>query len=487
MQRGSGILCHISSLPSPYGIGTLGKEAYRFADFLEQSGQRYWQVLPLGPTGYGDSPYQAFSSFAGNPYLIDLRDLADRGILSDSDCASLQTDGAVDYGALFDRRFAVLRLAFQREGLSEEAQRFRSDNAYWLEGYALFMALKFAHKQKPFHAWEPELIFRVPDAMAKAYDALQTDVEFWIWLQYHFFRQWNALKEYANQKGIQIIGDIPIYVAEDSADAWEHNEVLMLGENRIPTKVAGCPPDYFAQKGQLWGNPLYDWEALKLQGYGWWIRRMDAAFSMYDMVRIDHFRAFSAFYAIPFGREDAVIGEWISGPGMDFFNTLKNRLGENLPIIAEDLGVQDDGVRNLLRDTGFPGMRVAQFGMAPGQNSEHLPHNYTRNTVAYIGTHDNDTLNGWFRKESADVQKFALSYMRAAKSNLFSGFCQSMMASPADTVIFTAQDLLNLGSAARMNTPSTLGKNWRWRLSSMDLLTDRLAEFLHTQATIYNR
>ncbi|MEE1013668.1 MAG: 4-alpha-glucanotransferase [Clostridia bacterium] len=492
MQRGSGILLHLSSLPSPYGIGTMGKEAYTFVDFLENAGQKYWQILPLGPTSYGDSPYQSFSTFAGNPYFIDFDLLAEDGALKPEDYNTLswgEVADTVDYARIFEQRFAVLKKAWNRDKtrLSTELTEFRTENAYWIENYAMYMALKFDFDQLSYQDWEVDIKLRNPEAMTAAYSRLSDEIGFWIYVQYRFFEQWNALKDYANDKGISIIGDIPIYVAEDSADAWAHNEILMLDENRVPIKVAGCPPDYFAAKGQLWGNPLYDWDTLKERNYEWWIARMRAALSMYDIVRIDHFRGFSAFYSIPYGREDAVIGEWMPGPGMDFFHILHRELGDDLPIIAEDLGLLDDGVRSLLKDTGFPGMKVVQFGLTPGQNSEYLPHNYPKNTVAYIGTHDNNTLHGWFEEEPEAVQDFALAYMRTESKQFHWGFMETMLGSPADTVVFMAQDLLGLDKTARMNTPSTLGGNWMWRLESMDCFTPAMAKRLKKLCEVYSR
>ena len=492
MQRGSGILLHISSLPSPYGIGTMGKEAYTFVDFLESAGQKYWQILPLGPTSYGDSPYQSFSTFAGNPYFIDFDLLAEDGALKPEDYNTLSWgDGAdsVDYARIFEQRFDVLKKAWNRDKtrLGAELTEFRTESAYWIENYAMYMALKFDFDQLSYQEWDADIKLRKPEAMTAAYSRLSEEIGFWIYVQYRFFEQWNALKAYANDKGISIIGDIPIYVAEDSADAWAHNEILMLGEDRVPIKVAGCPPDYFAAKGQLWGNPLYDWDALKDRNYEWWIARMRAALSMYDIVRIDHFRGFSAFYSIPYGRDDAVVGAWMPGPGMDFFHALHRELGDDLPIIAEDLGLLDDGVRGLLKDTDFPGMKVVQFGLTPGQNSEYLPHNYPKNTVAYIGTHDNNTLRGWFEEESEAVQDFALAYMRAGSKQFHWGFIETMLGSPADTVVFMAQDLLGLNKTARMNTPSTLGGNWMWRLKDMDCFTPAMAEKLRKLCEVYSR
>ncbi len=492
MRRGSGILLHLSSLPSPYGIGTMGKESYAFVDFLESSGQSYWQILPLGPTSFGDSPYQSFSTFAGNPYFIDLDLLAEDGALLKEEYSNLswgEHPEEVDYAKLFQQRFNILKKAWERDKnrLSEKINSFRFANAYWIDSYAMYMAIKYEHQQLPYQEWDHGLKLRTPQAMQTASERLHDEIEFWVYLQYRFFEQWNNLKEYANQKGIRIIGDIPIYVAEDSADAWANSEILMLDEEKLPTHVAGCPPDYFSESGQLWGNPLYHWDALRNTGYRWWIERMRHALSMYDIVRIDHFRAFSAFYAIPYGKCDAKVGNWVPGPGMDLFDALQHKLGNNLPIIAEDLGFLDDNVRTLLKDSGFPGMKVLQFGLTPGENSEYLPHNYPKNAVAYIGTHDNDTICGWFREETSKVQDFSLAYMRTDAKNLNWGFIESLFSSPADTVIITMQDLLGLGTEARMNTPSTLGGNWMWRLTNLDCFNDSLAERLKKLTLTFSR
>ena len=492
MQRGSGILLHITSLPGPYGIGTMGKEAYAFVDFLQNAKQTYWQILPLGPTSYGNSPYQSFSTFAGNPYLIDLDLLAESGALTKEDLAALPHPASleqVDYGMLFAHRFALLKKAWlhDKEILAEEIATFRTKNAYWIENYGMYMALKFESGQQSYQNWDASIRLRQPDAMADAFLRLKDDIDFWVYLQYRFFEQWNALKTYANEKGISIIGDIPIYVAEDSADAWAHHEVLMLDEDRLPLQVAGCPPDYFSEKGQLWGNPIYNWTALKAQNYEWWIARMRAALSLYDIVRIDHFRAFSAYYSIPYGREDAVVGEWIPGPGMDLFHALKGALGENLPIIAEDLGFMDDGVRNLLRDTGFPGMKVMQFGLVPDENSEYLPHNYPKNSVSYIGTHDNIPLCGWLEDASDAEREFALRYARAGQHNHHWSFIETLLASPADISIITMQDLLGLGKPSRMNTPAIPDGNWCWRLKDMSCFTADLENKLSTLTRTFSR
>lgn len=493
MERGSGILMHISSFPTNYGIGTMGSEAYRFVDFLQKSGQKYWQILPIGPTSYGDSPYQSFSTFAGNPYFIDLDKLREEGALNFEEYADLDWGSdreKVDYEKIFKNRFKVLQIAYSRDRQRkrEEIHKFRVENSYWIENYAMFMALKFANNLTMYRTWGDDLVMRKPEAIIEVYNKLDQEIDFWVYVQFLFYKQWNALKEYANKQGIKIIGDIPIYVAEDSADAWSHNEVLMLEADGTPIKVAGCPPDGYAPKGQLWGNPLYNWDYLKSTNYEWWVQRLTAALKMYDIVRVDHFRAFDAFYAIEYGREDATVGEWLKGPGNDFFNKIREIFGETPALIAEDLGTITDDVRALLKYSGFPGMKVMQFGFTPGEDSDYLPHNYPKNSVVYIGTHDNDTLKGWFNSQPEHVRRFAVDYLRLTEEEgLNWGFIKSMLGTVSDTAIITMQDILDLGSEARMNTPSTMGNNWNWRLKSMELLNDELASKLLKITKMYSR
>ena len=493
MERGSGILMHISSFPTNYGIGTMGSEAYRFVDFLQKSGQKYWQILPIGPTSYGDSPYQSFSTFAGNPYFIDLDKLREDGALNFEEYANLDWGSdreKVDYEKIFKNRFKVLQIAYSRDRQRkrEEIHKFRVENSYWIENYAMFMALKFANNLSMYRTWGDDLVMRKPEAIIEVYNKLDEEIDFWVYVQFLFYKQWNALKEYANKQGIKIIGDIPIYVAEDSADAWSHNEVLMLEADGTPIKVAGCPPDGYAPKGQLWGNPLYNWDYLKSTNYEWWVQRLTAALKMYDIVRVDHFRAFDAFYALEYGREDATVGEWLKGPGNDFFNKIREIFGETPALIAEDLGTITDDVRALLKYSGFPGMKVMQFGFTPGEDSDYLPHNYPKNSVVYIGTHDNDTLKGWFNSQPEHVRRFAVDYLRLTEEEgLNWGFIKSMLGTVSDTAIITMQDILDLGSEARMNTPSTMGNNWNWRLKSMELLNDELASKLLKITKMYSR
>lgn len=396
----------------------------------------------------------------------------------------------MDYEKIFKNRFRVLQIAYSRDRQRkrEEIHKFRVENSYWIENYAMFMALKFANNLSMYRTWGDDLVMRKPEAIIEVYNKLDQEIDFWVYVQFLFYKQWNALKEYANKQGIKIIGDIPIYVAEDSADAWSHNEVLMLEADGTPIKVAGCPPDGYAPKGQLWGNPLYNWDYLKSTNYEWWVQRLTAALKMYDIVRVDHFRAFDAFYAIEYGREDATVGEWLKGPGNDFFNKIREIFGETPALIAEDLGTITDDVRALLKYSGFPGMKVMQFGFTPGEDSDYLPHNYPKNSVVYIGTHDNDTLKGWFNSQPEHVRRFAVDYLRLTEEEgLNWGFIKSMLGTVSDTAIITMQDILDLGSEARMNTPSTMGNNWNWRLKSMELLNDELASKLLKITKMYSR
>lgn len=405
MARDAGVLMHITSLPSPCGIGTLGREAYRFADFLKAAGQRYWQILPVGPTSYGDSPYQSFSTYAGNPYLIDLDLLQEEGLLEKEEYEALDWGGdplRVDYEALYRSRFQVLRLAYER-GASrdrEEFERFRRDNESWLGNYALFMAVKEHFGMISWLEWPDEGIrLRRKRSLVQYEKRLKAQVEFWEYVQFLFFRQWRQLKAYVNSLGILIFGDMPIYVAMDSADTWSNPEIFWLDRSRRPVCVAGCPPDYFSETGQLWGNPLYDWEFLKKTKYNWWMNRIDLTRRLFDVTRIDHFRAFDTYYAIPYGEETAVNGQWMEGPGIDFFKTLHRSLG-NVPIIAEDLGLLFPSVQKLLKKTGYPGMKVLQFAFDSNEENDYLPHHFDNHCVVYTGTHDNNTVNGWLEQAS---------------------------------------------------------------------------------------
>ena len=491
-MRSAGLLLPIFSLPSPCGIGTMGQAARDFVGFLADSGQSCWQVLPMGPTGYGDSPYQSFSSFAGNPYFIDLDDLARDGLLSPEEYRDLDWGGdpaAVDYGLLYQNRFPVLRLACGRLLTNPPADysAFLADNAGWLEDYALFMALKGAHGGDPWYRWPEELRLRRPEALEEARRTLAGEADFWRAVQYLFFRQWDELKALANRNGVSIIGDLPIYVPLDSAEVWADPGQFQLDETLTPTEVAGCPPDAFSADGQLWGNPLFDWEKMRSDGYRWWLRRIDGQYRFCDVLRIDHFRGFDEYYAIPYGDATARNGRWRPGPGLDFFRTVDRVLGRR-PIIAEDLGFLTDSVRQLLTDTGYPGMKVLEFAFdSRAMDSDYLPHRYPRSCVVYAGTHDNDTILGWLDSLAPDDLDFARRYLRLNRSEgCHWGVMRSAWASVADLAVMQVQDLLGLGSEARINTPSTTGCNWRWRLLPGQL-TGRLARRLRLEMAVFGR
>ena len=483
----------ITALPSPWGIGTMGRAARGFVDFLRKSGQSCWQVLPIGPTSFGDSPYQSFSSFAGNPYLIDLDDLCADGLLDPWDYQSLSwgSDPArVDYGLLYRQRFDVLRKAvdrlWRREG--QALARFLHEERDWVYDYALFMALKDHYHGAPWSQWPEALRRRESAAMKAASAGLSRETAFWQGVQFLFFRQWQALKDYAARQGIAILGDLPIYVAEDSADVWANPSLFQMDETLRPTEVAGCPPDAFTADGQLWGNPLFRWDEMEKTGYRWWMQRIAHQFRFYDMLRIDHFRGFDSYYAIPFGDENARRGRWRPGPGIGFFRELERQLGPR-PIIAEDLGFLTPSVRQLLAETGYPGMKVLEFAFdsRDGGGREYQPHNYPKNCVAYVGTHDNDTVQGWCKTADPGDVALALEYVHA---DPWEGVHWSMMRaiwmSGADLAIVQMQDLLGLGSEARINEPSTVGHNWQWRaLPGFD--SPALAQRLHRQMELYER
>ncbi len=458
---------HISSLPSRHGIGTLGRAAYEFADFLAAAGQSYWQILPLGPTSYGDSPYASFSAFAGNPYFIDLDMLAEEGLLDPSEYDNgYDKIENIDYGRLYETRFKILRLAtdrFDRE--RAEYARFCRKNAAWLGEYAAFMAIKDSLGGMGLSLWPEELRMHKRSAVSAFCSSHAEDVEYYKILQYLFFKQWAALKQYVNSKGIRIIGDIPIYVAGDSADLWSSPRQFALDKNRRLTEVAGCPPDAFSDDGQLWGNPLYDWEQMKKDGYRWWLRRIKHSLGLYDVVRIDHFRGFDTYWSIPTGDKTAKGGHWNLGPGIELFEAAEARLGK-LPIIAEDLGDLLPSVRELLQRSGFPGMKVLQFAFDPDADSEYLLHNCEKNSVIYTGTHDNDTIVGWFNDpENARAAAYAREYLRVNEGEGEAwAMIKTAMAAPSEICIMTMQDIVCLGSEARMNKPATLGGNWTWRI-----------------------
>jgi len=459
-------LLHPTSFPGPYGIGDLGAEAYRFVDWLAAAGQGLWQVLPLGPTGFGDSPYQTFSAFAGNPLLIAPEDLLQRGYLPENDLAAPSFPSErVDYGAVIPWKQGLLWRAFQQFAAGPRPQAFHdfvSQEQAWLPDYSLFMALKDEQQGQPWWLWPPELRDKEPLAMSRAQERLQERIQFYFFQQWLFFQQWGKLKEYANQHGIAIIGDIPIYVARDSADVWAHRSLFLLDAEGQPLVVAGVPPDYFSPTGQLWGNPIYDWEKMAANGYAWWIERMRANLRWYDIIRIDHFRGFYNFWAVPGGDETAVGGEWRAGPRHDFFDALLAALGE-LPIIAEDLGEPDPGVDELREHYHFPGMKVLQFAWGGDATNPFLPHNYEPNCVVYTGTHDNDTTRGWYEKAPEHEKDFVRRYLRVDGSDIAWDFIRLAQSSTARMALIPLQDAMNLGSEARMNLPATAAGNWAWR------------------------
>ena len=492
-MRESGVLFPIASLPTKYGIGGFSAEAYEYVNWLKKTGCHYWQILPLGPTGYGDSPYQSVSTFAGNPYFIDLEELIENELLTEEECEeadATENPNYIDYGKMYNTRLALLQKAYERSEHKNDSEylAFCKKNAFWLDDYALFVAVKKSFDGKSWTDWDNDIKTRKPAAI-KSYTAKYADdVDFYKWIQWQFFKQWNDLKEYANINGIKIIGDIPIYVAADSADAWANSKLFMFDKDCNPTKVAGCPPDAFSATGQLWGNPLYDWAVHKKTGYEWWIARVSHCFELYDCVRVDHFRGFDEFYAIPAKDKTAEHGSWMKGPGIDLFNTIKAKLGK-LPIIAEDLGFLTDSVLKLLKDTKFPGMKVLQFAFYPYDPSVYLPHNHIENCVVYTGTHDNDTTKGWFSGLPEDHKQFIRDYLGnddIDEENVAELMIKTALRSNANLAIIPMQDILNKGSEARLNAPSTLGTNWTWRMLEGEL-TDENAEWLAKVNRMYQR
>ena len=492
MKRTSGILMPISSLPSPHGIGTLGAEARKFVDFLADAGQSWWQILPVGPTSYGDSPYQSFSAYAGNPYLIDLDLLCEDGLLTPAEvnAVSWGTDPArVDYSAIYNGRFPLLHLAMERgwERDADKVKAFSEENDAWLPDYALFMALKRHFGMNAWTEWPDEDIrLRRPEAVARYREELADDIRLFTYIQYLFFRQWEALRAYAHEKGIGIIGDLPIYVAMDSADVWADPRAFQLDERNVPAEVAGVPPDYFTADGQLWGNPLYDWDAMKADGYTWWIRRIAGASRLYDILRIDHFRGLESYWAVPYGETTAKVGRWVKGPGMDLMNVLTEKF-PNIQFIAEDLGYLTPEVRQLLEDSGLPGMKVLQFAFDSREAANYLPHTYPRHCVCYAGTHDNSTLMGWKDEAAPADIAMAREYLGLHDEEGFNwGVLRGGQSSVADLFIAQMQDYLGLGSEARMNTPGILGGNWQWRMLPGQI-TDELTARIARMTSLYGR
>ena len=488
MNRYAGVLLSVTSLPSKYGIGCFDQAAYDFVDWLEKAGQRYWQILPLGSTSHGgsdDSPYQAFSAFAGNPYLISLEALIEEGVLTQEECDAVDfgTDPAkVDFDKLYEERLKLLHKAYERSNIyrNGEYQRFCKENHWWLNDYALFMSLKSFFGGVPFRSWPMDIRMHWGFALDYYNRELYFDVEFQKYLQFKFDQQWTKLKAYANAKHIQIVGDIPIYVSPDGADVWAHPELFQLDENNNSSAIAGCPPDAFAADGQIWGNPLYRWDFHKATGYEWWVTRMWHSFKLYDVVRIDHFRGFDEYFSIPEGATTAKLGHWEKGPGMDLFNTIRYRLGD-VKVIAEDLGLMTEGVRQLVKASGYPNMKVLQFAVDPADiacSNDYWPHNYSSNCVVYTGTHDNETVAGWLAGLDEASMKQVRSYLcnyDTAEDKLYKSMINLAMASVAKDCIVPVQDHLGLPNTARMNQPGTVGFNWRWRLTPGQL-TDELAE-----------
>ncbi|MCI8420130.1 MAG: 4-alpha-glucanotransferase [Oscillospiraceae bacterium] len=491
MDRSSGILLHISSLPSNYGIGTLGREAYAFADFLKAAGQKYWQLLPLGPTSYGDSPYQSFSTFAGNPYFIDLDLLAEDGLLERAELEAVNWGAEpryVDYGKIYESRFAVLRRAFRKgwERDREAVERFAQEHR-WLGDYALYMAVKQHFGMKSWLEWPDEDIrLRKPEVVERYRRELREDVDFFCYLQFLFYKQWNALRDYIHGLGIRIIGDLPIYVAMDSADVWAEPEFFQLGEGNVPTEVSGVPPDYFSADGQLWGNPLYDYERMQRDGFGWWIRRVEGAGRLFDVIRIDHFRGLESYWAVPYGETTARNGRWRKGPGMALVGVLTSWFN-NLEIIAEDLGYMTPEVKRLLADSGLPGMKVLEFAFDAREPSNYLPHLYDRHCVCYVGTHDNETVMQWRGQADRNDVTMARRYLGLNEAEGFNwGMIRGGMSSVADTFVVQMQDCLGLGAEGRMNTPGTAKGNWQWRLLRGEA-SPALAKKLSQYAKMYGR
>ena len=466
-MRGSGILMHITSLPGPYGIGTLGKNAYAFVDFLRDAGQSYWQILPLTPTGYGDSPYQSCSTFAGNHYLIDLDTLRYQSLVWDEDLYGIDWGwdaSKVDFGKQYLNRLNILRQAYRRFGTNEELDRFCEENSDWLPDFALFMALKEKFNGDPWYKWEKGLKFRQATALKAARKELADEIRFYSFVQYLFFKQWNDLRNYAHNNGVKIIGDVPIYVPYDSVEVWSEPKLFQLNKDLDPIDVAGCPPDAFSADGQLWGNPLYRWDVMAKDGYAWWLRRLGAAGKLYDVIRIDHFRGFEAYWSVPFEHTTARGGRWIKGPGMDFINAVKNGL-PHLDFIAEDLGFLTQEVLDLRDASGYPGMKILEFAFDSREPSDYLPHTYTQNTVCYTGTHDNMTMRQWLDTAPHDAICYASDYMRLSDyEGMVWGTIRTCMSSVSNLCIIPMQDYLNLGGEARMNLPGVCdGTNWIWR------------------------
>ena len=491
-KRSSGVLMHITSLPGQFGIGTFGKSAYDFVDFLEETKQTYWQILPLTTTSYGDSPYQSFSAVAGNLNLIDFSLLKEDGLLEDSDYVNVNFGGnpeKVDYALLFEARRPILEKAVANTSKNSvvlaEIEKFEVENSSWLADYAEYMAIKESFGYKSFIHWDEDIKKGEEVAREKYRTELQDSIRYYTVTQYFFFKQWLALKEYANEKGIKIIGDMPIYVSADSVEMWTMPELFKVDANNEPLYVAGCPADDFSPTGQLWGNPIYDWEKHKEQGFSWWIYRVQESFKIYDVLRIDHFKGFSDFWQIDKDAENAVNGTWEAGPGIELFQKIKEQLGD-LPIVAENLGFIDAKAEKLLDDSGYPGMKILQFAF-PGEDNLDRPHHYTQNSVAYTGTHDNDVVNGWYEKLSESEKELVSEYLnRRDDETITEAMIRGIYSSVSDYAIVTMQDLLDKDATSRMNVPSTVGGNWEWRMLAEDLTEER-KEFLRNITVRYSR
>lgn len=490
-MRTGGILLPVASLPSKYGIGCFSREAYEFIDQLEKAGQKLWQILPLGPTGFGNSPYQSYSTFAGNPLLIDLETLIKEGLLTEAECQNFdftKSENYIEYDLIVESRAILLKQAFQRFEKTKEYEVFVEENAYWLEDYALFQAEKEEKKDSTWVQWEQPLRDRDPETLKAEKERLAKGMAYQSFVQYEFYRQWEAVKSYANQKGILIIGDMPIYVSFDSSDAWANPLLFQFDEEHKPIGVAGCPPDYFAPQGQLWGNPLYDWPYHKKTGYAWWIQRMQHSQKLFDVVRIDHFRGFDAYYSVPYGDKTAEFGHWEEGPGLELFTALKEKIGD-LDVIAEDLGFLTESVLQLVRDTGYPGMKVLEFAFDSDPDCLYLPHNVIPNSIMYTGTHDNDTLKGWLGSMSDATKSYLLSYLDDSgedQNKVIWKLIRLAISSVSERAVIPMQDYLCKGSEARINIPATVGDNWKWRMLEGEF-TDSLAEKIRKISKIYGR
>ncbi len=496
-MRECGILLPIASLPSKYGIGAFSREAYEFVDQLKEAGQSYWQILPLGPTGYGDSPYQSFSAFAGNPYFIDLEQLIKEGLLTEQECRKSdfgEDNTHIDYGKLYESRFLLLKKAFLRWKSQMEDRNVHADILFEKElieetrNYCFYAALKCHFKGESWIQWDRDIRLRKGEAIKEYRKLLAEEIQFYEFQQLMFLKQWRKLKDYANKSGIRLIGDIPIYVAFDSADSWSHPELFQFDEENLPKAVAGCPPDAFSATGQLWGNPLYDWDYHKKTGFNWWMQRMKYSFELYDVVRVDHFRGFDEYYAIPADEETAVNGTWEKGPGIKLFETMRETFGQ-VNIIAEDLGFLTPSVHKLLDETGFPGMKVLQFAFSTGERSTYLPYFYGHNCVVYTGTHDNDTVRGWYETMDEGEKQFAREYLNnvhTPEEEISWDFIRLAVASVADLAVVPLQDYLCIGKQGRINTPSTLGDNWTWRLKKGEF-TPEIRERCRMLNAVYGR